>query len=95
MTEPTNTDADMAEEMARLSAAMETLSNHRFVRIHNSTWRMLGLQFIRGLALGLGTVLGASVLVSLVVLTLSQVSFIPVIGSWATQIIEEIQSAPN
>jgi hypothetical protein len=38
------------------------------------------------MAVGLGTVIGATVLLSLIVWSLSQISFIPIIGEWAAQI---------
>lgn len=77
----------------RLAQAMEALAQHRFVRIHNSTLHLIWFQFLRGLAFGFGTVVGASLLVSIVVLTLSQIEFIPIIGNMATQIIQEIDTA--
>lgn len=73
----------------RLARALEDLASHRFVRIHNSTIRLVWYQFLRGLAFGFGTVVGASLLVSIVVVMLSQVEVIPVIGGFATQIIQE------
>ncbi|NBR89303.1 MAG: hypothetical protein EBS68_05210 [Rhodobacteraceae bacterium] len=55
--------------------------------------RGLALQFARGLAFGLGTVLGASLLVSLAAWWLSQFEFLPIIGEWAAQIAEDIRNA--
>lgn len=75
----------------RLAKALEEIVAHRIVRIHDSIWRVLLFQFMRGLAFGFGTVIGASILVSIVVVVLGQVEFVPIIGDWATQIIEEIQ----
>ena len=81
-------------EMKALAEALQELNDHRFVRIHNSTLALMWYQFLRGLAFGLGTVLGASALVSVLVLALSQIEFVPIIGDLATRIIEEIQNAP-
>ena len=77
----------------RLAEALETLAAHRFVRIHNSTLQLVWYQFLRGLAFGFGTVVGASLLVSAAVLMLSQIEFIPYLGDLATQIIQEIEAA--
>ena len=55
--------------------------------------RGLALQVARGLAFGLGTVLGASLLVSLAAWWLSQFEFLPIIGEWAAQIAEDIRNA--
>ncbi len=79
-----------AQAITRLAQEVETLNGHRFIRIQNSLWRLVGLQFLRGLAFGLGSVLGATILVSLLAWWLSQVEFIPVIGDWAAQIAQQI-----
>ena len=71
---------------------MERLNNHRFFRIHDSFWRMLGAALARGLMMGLGTVVGATLLLSLLVWTLAQIEFIPIVGEWAKQIAEIVQS---
>ncbi|MGP6087276.1 DUF5665 domain-containing protein [Antarctobacter jejuensis] len=77
-------------EIARLTDEVQRLNQHRFVRVHNSIWRLALWQFIRGLALGLGTAVGATALVSAVVIVLSQIEFIPILGDLATAIIDEI-----
>lgn len=82
----TQTDAN------RLADAIDTLSNHKYVRIHNSVWRMMFYQFLRGLAFGLGSLVGATILLSFVVYLLSQIEFVPIIGDWAGRIIEEIEA---
>ncbi|MFP4273745.1 MAG: DUF5665 domain-containing protein [Paracoccaceae bacterium] len=79
------------ETAARLTEAVETLAGHRAVRIYDSIPRMMGMMFLRGLAVGLGTVIGATALASLLVLLLSQIEFVPVLGDLAAQIIDEIQ----
>jgi len=53
--------------------------------------RLLGFQFARGLAFGLGSVLGATVLVSIAVYILSGIDFLPIIGDWASEIARQIQ----
>ena len=77
--------------IARLTAEVERLNNHRFIRVQNSVWRMIMFQFARGLAFGLGTVLGASLLVSLLAWWVSQFEFIPIVGDWAAQIAKQIE----
>lgn len=86
----TGPDDDLRREVAGLRQEVARLNGHRFIRVQNSVPRMLAFQFGRGLAFGLGTVIGASVLVSVVAYFLSQVNFIPIIGEWATEIAEQI-----
>jgi hypothetical protein len=84
--------ADLVQQIAALRAEVARLNAHRFVRNMNSPARMLMFQFARGLALGLGTVVGASILVSVLVYLLSQVDFIPILGDWAAEIAREIET---
>ena len=84
---------DLTSEIRALRIELARLNNHRFVRIHNNLPRLLAFNFARGLAVGLGTVLGATVLLSVVVWSLSQIEFLPIIGDWAAQIAEQMRAA--
>jgi len=79
------------KELQEIRAALNTLNNHKLVRNLNSTRRMLALQFLRGAAFGLGSVIGATIVVSLLISFLAQIEFIPIIGEWAVEIMQEIQ----
>lgn len=81
----------LRRDIRRLSEELEQLNSHRFVRIHNNLYRLLGFQLLRGAALGLGTAIGATALVSVVAVLLSQVEFIPILGDLARALIDEIQ----
>lgn len=83
----------LIEEITMLRREMQQLNRHRFIKVHNSMPRLVAFQLYRGIAFGLGGVLGATVFLSITVWTLSQINFIPIIGDWATEIIEVIQ--PN
>ncbi len=84
---------DLTSEIRALRTELARLNTHRFVRIHNNMPRLLAFNFARGLAVGLGTVLGATVLLSVVVWSLSQIEFLPIIGEWAAQIAEQMRAA--
>jgi hypothetical protein len=84
----------LRRDIAQLRAEVAQLNAHRFVRIHNNLWKLMGFQLLRGLALGLGTALGATALVSVVVLLLSQIEFIPILGDLARALIVEIDQMP-
>lgn len=79
------------QDLNRLSDEVALLNSHRFVRLHNSPFRLISYQFIRGLAFGLGTALGASLLVSVLVLLLGQIEVVPIIGGLATEVLHEIE----
>lgn len=84
MTEKTPTD--------RLADAIEEFTDHKLIRDYSSTWRIMWLNFLRGLAFGLGSVIGATLLVYIVIQTLAQIEFIPILGDWAIQIIDQIET---
>ncbi len=71
---------------------MRKLSEHYFFQMNESVWKIVWFSLLRGLMFGLGTVLGATILVYVLVLLLSQIEFIPIIGEWSAKIIEQIQT---
>ena len=93
MESETTSDDAQVQALNRLTQEVERLNTHRFVTLHNSPFRLVMFQFFRGLAFGLGTALGASILVSLLGWWMAQFEFIPIIGDWAARIVEEIDKA--
>lgn len=85
-------DDNWQDELASLRAEVARLNSHRFIRMHNSTARLVWFNFLRGLAFGLGSVIGATVLVSLLVFLLREINFIPIIGDWAAQVLDVISA---
>jgi len=75
-----------------LTNAVRELLDHKLLRDYSSTWRLLWLNFLRGLAFGLGSVIGATILVYLTIQILAQIEFIPILGEWAVQLIEQIET---
>jgi len=84
---------DVRDELRALRREVARLNNHNFIRMHDSLMRLLAFNLARGLAFGLGTVLGASVLLSMLAWAMSQVEFLPLIGEWAAEIARQMQSA--
>ena len=77
----------------RLAEAIETLNDHNLMRIYSSSQRIIWTNFLRGLAFGLGSVIGASILVYITVQVLAQIEFIPILGDWALRSISEIEKS--
>lgn len=75
-----------------LTEALNRLLNHKIMRDHSSLGRVLLLNFLRGLAFGLGSVIGATILVYVTIQILAQIEFIPILGDWAVQLIQQIES---
>lgn len=86
---------ELQDEIKSLRAEVEKLNAHRMLRVYNSWPQFLLSSFARGLMVGLGTVIGATVLLSLLVWSLSQIEFIPIIGDWARQIADIVTAAES
>lgn len=87
--------AALTTEVRALRQEVRRMNSHRFILLHDSLWKLGLFQLYRGLAFGLGSVLGATILVAIVVKLLSSVDFIPVIGDWAGQVIDHLNTASN
>ena len=77
-------------EIKKLSEAITSLNNNNIFKIYNSTQKILLISFLRGLASGLGWIIGATILVSILTFALSQIQFIPILGEWVSKLITEI-----
>ena len=94
MEETSNSQQDsLVEEVRALLEELNRLNGHGFVRVYNSVPRFLVFNFVKGLAVGLGTVLGATMLLSLVAWSISQIEFLPIVGEWATEIARQMEEA--
>ena len=85
---------NLANELEALRKEVNLLNGHRFVRLHDSTWRLMWFNFLRGLAFGFGSVAGATIVVSIVGYFLNQIEVVPIIGEWAKQLASEIMALP-
>ena len=79
-------------EIKKLSEAIKSFNNNNIFKIYNSTKKILFISFLKGLVSGLGWIIGATILVSLLTYILSQIEFIPILGDIVSQLIEEIES---
>ncbi|GKY86768.1 DUF5665 domain-containing protein [Sinisalibacter aestuarii] len=85
----------LAAELQALRAEVVRLNEQRYFRVESSLWQVAFWSLVRGLAFGLGSVLGGTILLAFLIRMLGSIDFIPVLGDWAQQLIEEIQtSAP-
>ena len=78
-------------EIKKLSEAIKSLNNNKIFKIYNSTKKILFISFLKGLASGLGWIIGATILVSILTFALSQIQFIPILGEWVSKLITEIR----
>lgn len=79
-------------EVRALRQELTLMREHKMFQLYQSVPRILLFRFASGMAVGLGTVIGATVLLSLIIWSLSQIEFIPIIGDWAVRIATEIEA---
>ncbi len=83
----------LAAEVRALREELTQLRQHRMFLLYQSVPRVLMFRLLTGMAVGLGTVIGATVLLSVIVWALSQIEFLPLIGGWAAEIAQQIERA--
>ena len=80
------------DSIKQLEQAINDLKEHYLFKMNSSLYKTIFFSLIRGLSFGLGSVIGATILVYLLILFLSQIEFIPIIGEWAARLIEQIEN---
>jgi len=87
-------DPDLRSALTKLERQVAHLNAQPFFRWQAAPIKSLGYAFLRGISFGLGSVVGATLFVSILVYMLSQVDFIPIVGDWAKQIADQITTPP-
>jgi len=82
---------DALEQIKNIKNELERLNSHKLITAYNSISKLLFFQFMKGTAFGLGTLFGASLVVSLLIFLLSQVEFIPIIGDVIKDVLSELK----
>ena len=59
--DPNSIETEQTKAIRALTDEVRRLNEHRFIRVQNSLWRLIFFQLARGLAFGLGTLLGATI----------------------------------
>ncbi len=83
-------EEDLEREIKELREAIQALNDQKFMRMHSTWWRFMLTNIFRGLFVGLGSVIGATVLLYFFIQFLSNIDFIPIVGEWAREIVDII-----
>ena len=87
-----NHNLALAREMKELTSEITRLKKMDFMQVFNHPLKFLWYSFLKGLMLGFGSVLGASVLVGLFIYLLTQIRLVPILGDFVQDIINQIQT---
>ncbi|HHH14299.1 MAG TPA: hypothetical protein ENJ78_01165 [candidate division WWE3 bacterium] len=63
-----------------LTKALWALNKSRAIRIYNNPWKLLWYNFLIGVARGLGSIIGATLVLGIIVYILSKFLYVPVLG---------------
>lgn len=84
---------ELQQQTQCIHQELTNLNNHKLIKTYNSIPRLLWFHLLKGIAFGLGSVLGATVVLSMLVYVLSQMEFIPIIGEWISAILEVVKQS--
>lgn len=86
-------DQDLGEKIAKLTQAMEAVNLAEYVELVRSPWRMAWINFVAGLARGVGIAIGFTLLAAVVLYLLRQLAVLnlPLIGHFIAEIVQIVQ----
>ncbi len=86
-------EKDLVKAVREMTKELQTLRDLEPLQILRRPWKLLWFSFLKGLMIGFGSVLGASVLITLLVYLLAQLSNVPVLGSFLDKILSKTETA--
>jgi hypothetical protein len=85
-TDATDTHQKLLDELALLRTELEKLNSYNVFAWNNLLPRALLMQFMKGAFLALGSLVGATIILSSLMYALSQIEVIPIIGEWIREL---------
>lgn len=82
---------ELVTQLQILTKQVQNLRDSELVEIFKKPGKFLWFSFLKGLALGLGSALGATILLAFLIYLLAQIQLVPYIGDFVTEVIQEIE----
>ena len=73
-------------EIQAMKVELQRLNSYRLLSIYDSVPKLLWFQFLKGTAFGLGSLVGATIVLSIGVYFMSKIAFLPIIGTWLKEL---------
>ncbi|MCK9186839.1 DUF5665 domain-containing protein [Candidatus Gracilibacteria bacterium] len=80
------TEKELVKAVKEMSKQVETLRDMELLQVLKRPWKLLWYSFLKGLMIGFGSVLGASVLITIFVYLVAQLSTVPFVGNYIDKI---------
>jgi len=87
------TELQLAKEVNKLTKEVKNLKELEFVQILKKPFRLMWLSLLKGIMVGFGTVIGATVVVAFFIYLIGQISLVPILGDFIQDIINRV--SPN
>ncbi len=84
---------ELTKESQTLAKEVNNLKNLEFIQVFKHPLKFMWFSFLKGLMVGFGSVLGATVLVALFLYILAKLSVLPGVGEYVNTFIKEIQES--
>ena len=84
-------ETELVKELETLTKQVKKLQNTELLRVYKKPGKFLFFSFMKGIMVGLGSVLGATVVVALLIYLLSQISFVPIVGEFVGDIVDQLE----
>ena len=88
----TKTELKLAKEVKELAKEVRKLKDLEFIRIFKHPWKFMWFSLLKGIMVGFGSVLGATVVVAFFIFILAKISLVPIVGDFVQDIIHQVQT---
>lgn len=86
--------AKQEKDYARLGKILTRAIKRDNIKVSDNWARFIGVSFVRGLFIGFGSVIGATVLVTIVIWAFNAFDWLPVVGEWLEALKESLKNGP-
>lgn len=88
---PEELEAKQEKDYARLGKILTRAIKRDNIKVSDNWARFIGISFVRGLFIGFGSVIGATVLVTIVIWAFSAFDWLPIVGEWFEALKDSLQ----
>lgn len=89
----TKAELQLTQDVRDLTKEVKKLKDLEFIRVFKHPWKFLGFSLLKGIMVGFGSVLGATVLVAFFIYLLAQISVVPFVGEFVQDVMHQVESS--
>jgi len=88
-------EKELAKEVKDLTTEIKKLKSMEFIQVFKHPWKFIWFSLLKGLMVGLGSVIGATLLVAIFIYILAKIQLVPIVGDFVESVLQEIQLSPD